>query len=131
MWTPKIGTCSMCGAEYERMSPRQRFCDACREKNEKEYSDRYNKCYRKNTYVPVVKQPNKKELRRIKRQNTASNLEKAVQAYGPYGLELVQSFFNILHRAGVIAKKNGMQVNIKAIDTIMNDFRQNKIGHID
>lgn len=127
MWSPTAGTCAICGAEYNKTSPRQKFCAECRKVNHKQYVSKYNEQYRKDHRVIKVRQK-KKELKALERKMEPGNLDKAVEFYGLYGLELVQSFFNVLHRASTIAKKHGLSVDANAIDIIMNDFRQNKIG---
>ena len=128
MWIPKTSKCEMCGVDYTQTSPRQKFCAGCREKSQKEYVKSYNTKYRKDHYVKKQRELSQKALREKEKKQAPGNLDKAVQYYGPYGLELVQSFFNILHNASIIAKRNNKTVDLKAIDTIMNDFRHNKIG---
>lgn len=124
MWIPRTSKCEMCGVDYTQTSPRHKYCSDCGKINRLRIAKEYNATQHKQNYVPkgrVVKaKPEQPE--RI------GNLQKALQEFGPYGLEILQAFFNVLHRADVIAKKNNMVVTVKTIDTIMSDFRQNKIG---
>ncbi len=120
--------CKECGREIVRTGKNQKFCTECKKKNHQTYVKEYNKEYRQVIKKRYRKEHPKAVKEKPVKEQPPSNLDKAVAFYGPYGLELVQSFFNILHRASVIAKKNGRVVDGKALDVIMNDFRQNKIG---